>query len=178
MKTIDQIVPNIELFSKEPCYACDIAFHRVISSLKEYQEQGLDLDPDFQRPHVWSDEKRSNYIEYVLKGGNDPKAKTLYLNCQNFKRGIRGDFTLVDGKQRIEAIRKFFAGELTVFGEYHYEDLKECFVGHSYTMRILINDFATRSEVLKWYLDINVSGEPHTPEEIERVRKLLKGLET
>lgn len=40
---------------------------------------------------------------------------------------------------------------------------------------ININDLATREEVLRWYLQLNEGGTPHSPEELEKVRLLLKG---
>ena len=39
-------------------------------------------------------------------------------------------------------------------------------------MRLNINSLKSKKDVLKWYLQINDGGTPHTKEEIERVKKL------
>lgn len=35
----------------------------------------------------------------------------------------------------------------------------------------------TKEEVLQWYVDMNTGGTPHTNEEIERVKKMIKEIE-
>ena len=41
-------------------------------------------------------------------------------------------------------------------------------------MRLNINGLKSKKDVLKWYLQINDGGIPHTKEEIERVKKLYE----
>ena len=41
-------------------------------------------------------------------------------------------------------------------------------------MRLNINSLKSKKDVLKWYLQINDGGTPHTKEEIERVKKLYE----
>ena len=36
-----------------------------------------------------------------------------------------------------------------------------------------VNDLKTRAEVLKWYLEMNTGGTPHTSDEISKVRDML-----
>jgi hypothetical protein len=38
----------------------------------------------------------------------------------------------------------------------------------------MVNDLKTEAEVLRWYLEINAGGTPHTEEELDKVRKMLK----
>lgn len=136
---------------------------------KEQVGGGLDLDPDFQRAHVWTREQQSAYVEYVLRGGY--AGKELYFNCVGWMKDWRGPFVVVDGKQRLEAVRAFLRDEVPVFGRTRS--------GYSGTdkmngsFRVYINDLSTRAEVLQWYLDLNAGGTPHTSNEIERVRNLL-----
>lgn len=87
---------------------------------------------------------------------------------------------IVDGKQRLEAIRKFLRGELKAFGYYiqEFEDYKnkegKIVLSYKYELIFHINDLQTRKEVLQWYLDLNAGGVVHTPEELDKVRKLLE----
>lgn len=37
-----------------------------------------------------------------------------------------------------------------------------------------INDLKTKKEVLQWYVEMNENGTPHTSQEIEKVKTMLK----
>lgn len=131
----------------------------------------LDLDPDFQRAHVWTEAQQRTYIEYCLQGGE--VGRRLTFNCAGWGITDKGPYVIVDGKQRLEAIRKFMRSELKAFGQYYRE-----FTGH---LRIVTGDIVwcvcaleTREEVLQLYLNINAGGTPHTADELDKVRKLLK----
>lgn len=159
----------------EQLIRCD-GGHDVPWSYLEKQianEPTLDLDPDFQRGHVWSESKQREYIEFSLRGGTS--ARTVYLNCPGYSRCSTtdyADFVLVDGKQRITAIRKFMASELRAFGHYlsEYSDT----LGFWPHIRWAVNELQTRADVLRWYLQLNSGGVVHTQDELERVRSLLK----
>lgn len=48
-------------------YNVDVGFKYFSKTIQEYiDEQGLILNPDFQRGHVWTEEQQEKYIEYVL----------------------------------------------------------------------------------------------------------------
>lgn len=162
-----QAIPQ---FTRQAPYHIDVPWHGLERQLAEYIEQELDLDPDFQRGHVWSEQQQIRYVEFILRGGMS--GKDIFTNHPNWHRAtLEGPFVLVDGKQRIAAVRRFLADEIPVFGSRYseYEDrlpLQARFTWH-------VNDLATRAEVLRWYLEINFAGTPHTPEELARVEALL-----
>ncbi len=129
-----------------------------------------ELEPDFQRAHVWDDQKRTKYVEFALKGGTS--GKDIYWNCPGWMNRFDGPLQLVDGLQRITAVRKFLNNEIPAYGCLHkdYDDKigwdEAAFIFH-------INDFRNRKDVLQWYIDLNDGGVVHTSEEIERVKRLL-----
>ena len=43
-------------------------------------------------------------------------------------------------------------------------------------MILNVNDLKTEKEVLQWYVDMNSGGTPHSNEEIERVKKMIREL--
>ena len=145
--------------------------------LQNYVDLGLDMDPDFQRIHVWTETQQVRFVEHLLRGGNT--GKDILFNCPgwdktseaNFADGKFLDFVLVDGKQRLEALRRFFANEITAFGYYRKDitGIPRCFTG----LKFHVNGLQTRAEVLQWYLDFNTGGTIHTEDEITRVRALL-----
>lgn len=129
----------------------------------------LNLEPDFQREHVWSLDQQRAYIEYVLQGGE--VGKNLIFNFPGFQNTYKGPYEIIDGKQRLQAARKFMANEIKVFGQYHSEFGD---TAHHVDFLWCICSITKRSDILKLYLNINAGGTPHTDEELERVRILLR----
>lgn len=131
----------------------------------------LDLEPDFQRAHVWNEAQQVAYVEYILRGGTS--GKEIYFNCPGWGSDYRGPYVIVDGKQRLEAVRRFMRGEIKAFGYYRheYEDKPDLLTAR---FSWHIAKIETRAEVLEWYLNFNAGGSVHTPKELARVRELLE----
>lgn len=55
----------------------DSSIRYIIELLEEYKEEGLDLEPDFQRNYIWTEEQQVKFIEYLLKGGT---VNPIYFN--------------------------------------------------------------------------------------------------
>jgi hypothetical protein len=152
-------------------YCVDIGWNYLESTLASWtEENALDLDPDFQRGHVWTTEQRSAFVEYVLRGGR--VRLDILFNCPGWHVGEMGQIVLVDGKQRLESVRMFLRNELRVFGYYRNEFAGVLRITHA-SFKFYMNDLPTREDVLNWYLELNTGGTPHTEEEIEKVRHLL-----
>lgn len=140
----------------------------------------FELNPDFQRGHVWTDAQRTAYVEALIRKTITGR---ILFNCPGWTRshGIAGDikentFQCIDGLQRLTAVRKFMAGEITVFGGMLASDLKGSpFDPYrlNYRLQVGIYEFTSRADLLQFYLDLNNGGTVHAPQEIERVRGLL-----
>ena len=157
-------------------YRVDSAWGDLEATLKRYDRgYGLDLNPDFQRCHVWTDNQQIAYVEWILKDGQS--GKEIYFNCPDFMGRNDGDspMVLVDGKQRLQAVRLFLNSKIKAFG-YYLKDM-ECKDIILRTMdlsfSVHINNLKTRKEVLQWYLIMNSGGTDHTSEELEKVKELL-----
>ena len=154
-------------------YAVDVPLFDLPNLIERYiKEDGLVLDPDFQRGHVWSLEQETAYIEFVLKGGKT--ALDFYLNHPGWMGSFEGEFVVVDGLQRITAIRNFFADKVPVFGGYVASDIDGLKRTMNYYVRVHVNTLQNRNDVIRWYIQFNASGTPHSKEEIERVKALIK----
>lgn len=169
---------QLETFTRNPNYRVNSEWRYLEHILARWlDEKGcgktarLDLNPDFQRAHVWTKEQQTAYVEYVLRGGRS--GMELYFNCVGWMGTFKGPFVIVDGKQRLEAARAFMRDEVPVFGGYRCSEIKGKLPMHAQFV-MCVNDLATRAEVLKWYLEMNTGGTPHTPEEISRVKQLLQ----
>lgn len=171
---------DIPQFTRSASYGCDVSWQYLVSDwLPQQLEDGLDMDPDFQRGHVWSEGQQRRYVEFVLRGGRT--GREIQTNHPGWHHGpIDGPYVLVDGKQRIEAVRRFMNNELDIFHDLHphgigyFRDEFSGHLRHYASFHWSVNDLKTRAEVLQWYLDLNAGGVVHADAEIERVRALLE----
>ena len=158
-------------------YKVDVQFRYFEKTIRNLiDENGLILNPDFQRGHVWTQAQQEAYILHILKGGLS--GKDIYLNCPSWHVAATTDydeFVCVDGLQRITAICKFIRNELKVLGLYYNE-----FEGHprqiTTHLTIHVNDLQTQRDVLQWYVEMNEGGTPHTQAEINRVKAMIQAL--
>lgn len=72
----------------------------------------FDLDAPYQRESVWTDEQRRNLIKSLLMGL--PIGSVIVSALPFDKDRPKVCYRVVDGKQRIEAMRAFVDGDLTV----------------------------------------------------------------
>jgi len=165
---------DIEPYTPWGSYAVDVSWWSIDHWLEAWNEAGgADLDPPFQRGHVWTMEQRSRFIEHCLRRGKS--GYDILWNCQDWQHGSsieRHPMVLVDGKQRLTSVRMFINDEVTAFGRH----LSEYDGGHDPMeprFRMHVNDLATEAEVLQWYLDINAGGVVHTDDELDKVRRML-----
>ena len=165
---------DIPSFTRDGSWEVDTSPDFLLKNIQEHiDNEGLDIDPDFQRPHVWTRAQQRAYIEFFLRRGRT--ARVIYLNKPSWHFKAKtdyDDFVLVDGKQRLKAWKDFYDGCFKVFGSYAHEYTDNIRVIN--TMKLHVNDLQTRAEVLQWYLDFNSGGTPHTNAELNKVRKLLK----
>lgn len=164
----------IPSFTRDGSWEVDMSPDYLLQNIQEHiDREGLDIDPDFQRAHVWTQSQQKAYIEFFLRRGRT--ARVIYLNKPSWYNAAKtdyDDFVLVDGKQRLKAWKDFYAGAFKVFGSYVHEFTDR--IRSVNTMKLNVNDLQTKAEVLQWYLDFNSGGTPHTDAELKRVRRLLQ----
>ncbi len=71
------------------------------------QRGDLDLDAPYQRGSVWAAERQRNLIRSLVIG---LPIGAIFIN----DRGVLNPFVIIDGKQRIEAILAWYAGNFAV----------------------------------------------------------------
>ena len=164
---------DIPQMTRDGNYRVHVSWKYLEEQIKrDYDDLEIDLDPDFQRAHVWSEEQQRRFVEFKLRGGTG--SDELRFNCAGWQNDYRGPYVLVDGKQRLEAVRKFMRDELEIFDGAKFSDFEDSIRVTKTRFIWCVNDLKTRKEVLQWYLDINTGGVVHSDEEIEKVRKLLE----
>lgn len=152
-------------------YQVDVPWNHIEQNLQNLGgPKGVNLDPDFQRAHVWTPEQQTAFIEFQLMGGE--VSRQIIFNCPGWMKEEEGRVELVDGKQRLEAIRAFMRDEVPAFGQKCSEFGR--FPSMHYLLKFVVCSLETREETLMLYLKINAGGTPHSEEELDRVRDLLK----
>lgn len=149
-------------------YHCNVG----LIYLKGWIEDNVtEMNPDFQRGHVWTESQQIAFVEWYLAGGIT--GKEFYFNGYGYNSGRETSVVCVDGLQRLTALLKFLNNELPVYGTL-LKDFEDKIPSVTYTVSVNINNLETRKEVLQWYLQFNGAGTPHTKEELARVKKLLE----
>ena len=164
-------------------YQTHVDLHYLKSTIDDYiRDFNLDLNPEFQRGHVWTHEQRVKFVEYMIRDG---RMNPIYFNCKHWNdyKG-KQEMVIVDGLQRLTTLLMFVKDELRIFKELGNEGLGFLYSEFDYfrlsadsMVRININDLETDKEILQWYLELNEGQTPHTKEELERVRQLLSEVE-
>ena len=78
----------------------------------------IDLDPEFQRRNVWSSPAKSRFIESIFLGIPIPQ---ILLSARPNKKS---SFVVLDGKQRLIAIKEFIDGSLPNGRKFILRDLR------------------------------------------------------
>ncbi|WIE62769.1 DUF262 domain-containing protein [Curtobacterium sp. MCLR17_032] len=74
----------------------------------------LDLQPDFQRGEVWDSKRRQRLVDTVLRG--------WYVPAVHIVRSPEGEEEVLDGQQRLAAIRAFFDDKVRIDGTIEPQD--------------------------------------------------------
>ena len=165
-------INNIKTLVNPGTYKLDCQLRQLQSTVQTWEKEGLELCPDFQRGHIWTPMQQISFVEYILRGG---KTSEFLFNTKGNYMFITEEFVCVDGLQRLTALLKFLDNRLPVFDGHTRSQINgiENRLKGIY-LQFYINELMTRKEVLEWYIELNSVRTPHTPDEIDRVKKLLQ----
>ena len=152
-------------------------------AVDDIDEGTIDLAPDFQRRSIWKAAQRSRLIESVLLG--------IPLPAFYFNASADGRMQVVDGVQRLSAIRDFAKNHLplveleylTLLAGQTFQVLDASWRRRFHQTQILVHVIEPETPVevkLDIFKRINTGGEPLKPQEIRhaislpRSRDLLK----
>lgn len=142
----------------------------------------LNLNPDYQRDYVWTDEQASLFVGHMLSGG-----VTGYIIVQRHpvpRSGPTIPDEVIDGQQRLRSVHRWMKGEipatLTDGSSFFVYDLDE---GSSRNIRgVWITGprfdigyvTLSRADRLRLYLRLNQGGTVHTDADLARVQGMLE----
>lgn len=88
----------------------------VVHQIKNNNKQnGIDLNPKYQRGYIWPNEFKDKLIYSIIKNYPIGNISIRVLNSPNEKKSIE---EVVDGQQRLKTIYNFISGAYNVQGEY------------------------------------------------------------
>jgi Protein of unknown function DUF262 len=133
----------------------------------------IDLEPDFQRRERWPAEKQSALIESFLLNVPVPP---VYLAEDEF-----GQYSVVDGKQRLSAIHAFMVDKLKLKGLETFteleglalaelpEDLRNALAIRPYVRVVTLLKQSDPTLKFEVFTRLNRGGEPMLPQELRKV---------
>ena len=108
-----QSAPDVQLTTysrmEQPITPLSLQHHNSPSSFFTARRNALELDPPYQRGSVWSEEQQRGLIRSLIL---ELPIGTIALNFRGYATDTM--WNVIDGKQRIQAIRAFVDDELTV----------------------------------------------------------------
>ena len=143
---------------------------------------GLELDPDFQRGHVWTVEQQTAYIESIIREIIQDTDIVIRFNARDYMAfqdstdtDLPKTMQCVDGLQRLTAIRKYMKGKLKPFGK-TFEEIENSplAIARKRNICVKVYNIKYRKDLIKFYYDLNFGGTQHTESEKERILGLME----
>ena len=147
----------------------------------EYED--ILIIPDYQRGLVWNLSQKQNLIMSILNGNpiGDFIFKKEFLRGENGRKdGIKIAWTVIDGQQRINAIKEFMGNKFKLknglkFRNMKYWDAREFATNYKVNAITFVN--ITYEQELDIYYNRNFGGTAHSKAELERIKKLREEVE-
>ena len=148
-------------------YYMNTSIHNILG--KKYYF-GLDMDPDYQRGYVWTQEDKENLIDSIFN--NIDIGKFVFIHKPISSEYL---YEVLDGKQRITAICEFYENRFPYKGKY-FNDLCVKDQNHfeDYHVSLAEIESADKETVLQYFLMLNTTGKAIDKDHLEKVRKLYE----
>jgi uncharacterized protein with ParB-like and HNH nuclease domain len=173
MKSIKELRSLIDFYPSE-----------VGSSISYFSKQNIDFDvflptkgKNLQRPFVWTIEQQRELIWSVFIGRKIPHCAIINIVDHNNEWDFI--YQVIDGKQRLTTLFKFYKNELSLLiddKEYFLKDLpsdyQTAFKSFHFLYYIVNEPFdnpMTDEQKINWFKLINFAG---TPQDVEHMKSL------
>lgn len=103
--SISSLSGNVDTFGEILLQSSDLSLETLVSMIRR---STIDIAPDFQRRDRWTPGKQSSLIESFLINIPVPP---VYLAEESL-----GNYSVIDGRQRLSAVRDFVVGDLRLRG--------------------------------------------------------------
>ena len=135
---------------------------------------GVDFDVEYQREHVWELTDKVALIDSIFN--NIDIGKFVFVQRSfNTREKL---YEIIDGKQRLTALREFYEDRFQYKG-YFFSELnpvdKNNFENHSIVYGYLENP--DKRAIFETFIKLNTTGRPMENKDIQKVKKLLDELD-
>lgn len=134
---------------------------------------GVDFDAEYQRDHVWTMKDKVDLIDSIFNNVDIGK----FVFVQRNERVPGKYYEILDGKQRLTALREFYEDRFSykgvVFSRLSGMD-KHKILGHPITYGFLENP--DKRGIYTSFIKLNTCGKPMDHKHIDKVKKLLNDL--
>lgn len=178
-RDIEETDEELENLEGDPVNFWEMKQRELVTSTLDYnlrtifdliQSKTIDLSPEYQRRFRWDETRQSRLIESFLMNVPVPP---IFLNEDKY-----GQYSVIDGKQRLQAIYEFFRGKLVLKNLYIFSDINgmtfdelprplQTVIGTRPTLRAVIilrqSDVDVKFEVFQ---RLNTGGVQLNPQEI------------
>lgn len=157
-------------FRKEEKYYIRQLNSGIQSLLHMVFRAGVDFDVDYQRDHVWKLEDKVALIDSIFN--NIDIGKFVFVQRDwNVKDQF---YEIIDGKQRLSALREFYEDRFKYKG-FYFSELspldKHKFLDHGITYGYLENP--SKEAIFETFIKLNTCGKPMAKKHIDHVKELL-----
>lgn len=123
-KDVEEVDDEIDRPEEDPVSLLEQKQRELVTSTVDYnletlsqliKQKAIDLAPRYQRRFRWDDMRKSRLIESFLMNVPIPP---IFLNEDDY-----GQYSVIDGKQRLASISSFLSGELKLKGLKVFSDL-------------------------------------------------------
>lgn len=144
----------------------------IASILGKVYSFGVDFNPRYQREYVWGIYDERKLINSIFS--NIDIGKFVFIHNE-YKDGddFRG-YTIVDGKQRINALCRYYENKFN-WGGYYYNDLSHHMQSHFKSFLVAVGEVRniTEEQEIRLFLMLNEGGLPQSETHLKYVRSLL-----
>ena len=154
----------------------DIFFNfsqRQISSLlNTFYHSGIDLDIDYQRGAVWTPDQEVDLIRSIFKNIDIGKFTIIK---RRFSEELVHYYEMLDGKQRLTALCRYFEGRFEYRGK-TYQELHPFDQHHfgEYPISYAECNPLTDEQKYRYFIKLNTTGRPIDPDHMEKVKVMLE----
>lgn len=135
---------------------------------------GVDFNPSYQRDLVWSLKDEQKLIESIFNRVDIGKFVFIQMGYSS-----KLLYEILDGKQRLTALYRFYTDQFTYKGYYYSElpcKLKYIFQDTSIAVACTRKENLTEKDILNYFLKLNTSGKPVDKVHLDKIEKQFKEL--
>jgi hypothetical protein len=143
---------------------------QIDALLGRYYHFGTDMNPDYQRDYVWSEEDKVALIDSIFHGIDI--GKFAYADNPVSDHYL---YEIIDGKQRLRTIIDFYENRFPYKGKY-FNDLCYRDQNHFENYAVSVADVRNvdRNTVMKYFVAMNSQGRIMDSAHLDKVRAMIK----